>query len=676
MKVAALLFLTVVTCGFIRAAETGPLVVERHGLAVAAEGVPDDLRRDLAEVIDLQLTLVEDTTPTAPLADDLAFFVRKELLRLGLPDAAVTWDIAGGRVVLTIAAGSRAGVGATDFPGATAATPEELRAMLLRPTRERTGQRDRRLPFVAAEIRQGAELVRRLLQSRGHLAAAVAEPDFSTAPDGSTDITVRVTEGPRSTFGPVVVRGPLPPEAASARDDAAAIEGEAFSEVRMEEIRARVQSKCTAAGRFGAVVTAAAHPSPGGGAVPVVLSVEPGPVFSIRTLDIAEDFSRGARRLIEAAFRPAEGDVWSTEALDLMQRRVMDSGVLSAVDTEPVRIAGDDAGLALRITGREAPRRTLAVFGGYETLRGPILGVEWRHVNILDTGNTLRLRAGWEAGGPEGSLRWIDPAILGSRWTSDTELAALHATAWNYTHDSLRLRSALSRQFTRQFAASLFVAASADSAGGGGLTPEELGPSSYQTWSAGLLASLDRRDSPVVPHRGWFTSAEVEMGNADVPFVRSRLRFSWYRPVTDRFRVAFNWQAAAVHVPDGIRRLPIDQRVFNGGASTVRSFGERDLGPRSDGGTPLGGAVMHALNAEASWTLLTNLELAVFADTGSLSQESGHPFAVPDDLRHAVGAGLRYALPVGPLRLDYGFNPSRRAGEPRGAFHATFGFPF
>ena len=676
MKAAALLCLMLMACRLARATETGPLVVERHGLAVAAEGVPDDLRRDLHDVIDLQLTLVEDTAPSAPLADDLAFFVRKELLRLGLPDAAVAWDIRTGRIVLTIAAGDRSRVGATSFPGASAATPEELRAMLLRPTRERTGLRDRRLPFVAAEIRQGAELVRRLLQSRGHLAATVADPVFSTAPDGSTDIALSITEGPRSTFGPVIVRGHLPPEAASARDDAAAIEGESLSEVRMEEIRARVQSKCTAAGRFGAVVTASAQPSPSGGAVPVVLSVEPGPVFSVRSLDIAEDFSRGARRLIEAAFRPAEGEVWSIAALDLMQRRVMDSGVLSAVDTEPVRLAGDDSGLALRITGREAPRRTLAVYGGYETLRGPILGVEWRHVNLLDTGNTLRARAGWEAGGPEGSLRWIDPAIFGSRWTSDTELAALHATAWNYTHDSLRLRSALSRQFTRQFAASVFVAASVDSAGGGGLTPDELGPSSYQTWSTGLLASLDRRDSPVVPHRGWFTSAEIEAGNADVPFVRSRLRFSWYRPVTDRFRVALNWQAAAVHVPDGIRRLPIDQRVFNGGSSTVRSFGERDLGPRSDGGTPLGGAVMHAFNAEASWTLLTNLELAVFGDAGSLSQESGHPFAVPDDLRYAVGAGLRYALPVGPLRLDYGFNPSRRSDEPRGAFHATFGFPF
>ncbi len=41
-----------------------------------------------------------------------------------------------------------------------------------------------------------------------------------------------------------------------------------------------------------------------------------------------------------------------------------------------------------------------------------------------------------------------------------------------------------------------------------------------------------------------------------------------------------------------------------------------------------------------------------------------------------IGAGLRYNLPVGPLRVDYGVNPSPRANEDFGAFHLSFGFAF
>jgi outer membrane translocation and assembly module TamA len=85
---------------------------------------------------------------------------------------------------------------------------------------------------------------------------------------------------------------------------------------------------------------------------------------------------------------------------------------------------------------------------------------------------------------------------------------------------------------------------------------------------------------------------------------------------------------------------------------------------------------MQAANAEISWEFLPNLEAALFADAGSLSQSTS-PFPdFPDDLRYAIGLGLRYALPVGPLRLDYGLNPDRRDGEPSGAFHATFGYAF
>jgi outer membrane protein insertion porin family len=45
-------------------------------------------------------------------------------------------------------------------------------------------------------------------------------------------------------------------------------------------------------------------------------------------------------------------------------------------------------------------------------------------------------------------------------------------------------------------------------------------------------------------------------------------------------------------------------------------------------------------------------------------------------MRYAVGAGLRYRLPVGPIRLDYGVNPDPRADEDFGAFHFSFGFAF
>jgi len=62
------------------------------------------------------------------------------------------------------------------------------------------------------------------------------------------------------------------------------------------------------------------------------------------------------------------------------------------------------------------------------------------------------------------------------------------------------------------------------------------------------------------------------------------------------------------------------------------------------------------LNAEFTFPIYRGLEGATFVDAGNLTDWDMAGFS---DLRYAVGLGLRYKLPVGPLRLDYGLNPSR-----------------
>ena len=119
--------------------------------------------------------------------------------------------------------------------------------------------------------------------------------------------------------------------------------------------------------------------------------------------------------------------------------------------------------------------------------------------------------------------------------------------------------------------------------------------------------------------------------------------------------------------------LPIDVRFFNGGGTTVRSFAERQLGPKDSGGNPLGGDIYTVANVEYTFPITGGLQGAVFVDAGSLKNDD-----VPgsDEMRYAVGAGLRYKLPIGPLRIDYGINPNPRAQEDFGAFHFSFGFAF
>src|SRR6185503_5417776 len=97
-------------------------------------------------------------------------------------------------------------------------------------------------------------------------------------------------------------------------------------------------------------------------------------------------------------------------------------------------------------------------------------------------------------------------------------------------------------------------------------------------------------------------------------------------------------------------QLPIQERFFNGGESTVRSFRESHLGPRSPNGDPEGGEFRNIFNVETRFPLFGPLQGALFVDAGNVGRKvEDYGFR---DMRYAVGAGLRFALPIGPLRVD------------------------
>ena len=187
---------------------------------------------------------------------------------------------------------------------------------------------------------------------------------------------------------------------------------------------------------------------------------------------------------------------------------------------------------------------------------------------------------------------------------------------------------------------------------------------------------------------------------SDIEFVRGTVRVGYYIPfgpkplapgvVEDNtgsglqrwFRqssLAFGARAGIIHSlttsgADEATAIPIDERFFNGGGNTVRSFGERDLGPHDRKGHPIGGEFFTIFNIEYTVPIFGELEGALFTDAGNLLPTAEEPGL--DDMRYALGVGLRYKLPIGPVRLDYGVNPNPQNGEDFGAFHFSFGFAF
>jgi len=191
----------------------------------------------------------------------------------------------------------------------------------------------------------------------------------------------------------------------------------------------------------------------------------------------------------------------------------------------------------------------------------------------------------------------------------------------------------------------------------------------------------DRRDSLRNPTRGNFVTTSLEVADkhwgSEVNFVSLFNQTSYYTPVRGGV-IATSARVGWKQPYGGDIELPISERYFAGGSTTLRGFQQNEAGPLS------GGQLMTIGNIEYRVPVpilrLKNIRGAVFYDTGNVFERPAD-FDVTE-FTHSVGAGLRYITPIGPIRVDFGLNlnpkqnPTRAVPDRRFAFFFTLGHPF
>jgi outer membrane protein insertion porin family len=192
----------------------------------------------------------------------------------------------------------------------------------------------------------------------------------------------------------------------------------------------------------------------------------------------------------------------------------------------------------------------------------------------------------------------------------------------------------------------------------------------------------DTRDNHLDPERGFFTS--TDLGVTTKPGSNNYVSFysqnSYYRRLSQSLMTAFSLRVGLAQPFGGDVELPISERFFAGGGSSLRGFDTDYAGPLDPvTNKPLGGNALLIGSAELRIPLLRFIHLAGFYDTGNV-------FPTPGDIRlpdfsHTVGMGLRIKTPFGPLRADYGYNVNlpadlQQRGLTRGHLFVTVGQPF
>lgn len=189
----------------------------------------------------------------------------------------------------------------------------------------------------------------------------------------------------------------------------------------------------------------------------------------------------------------------------------------------------------------------------------------------------------------------------------------------------------------------------------------------------------DTRDNLFLPTRGMKNQVSVEYAGGflgfDRDFWKLHSRNSIYFPLPYKTILRFTGQVGVVDTHGDSEEVSIFERFFLGGANTIRGFDFRDVGPKDELGEPIGGRSMIAGSAEYSFPIVTKVRGAFFYDVGNVYTDFGQ-FDL-NDLRQGVGVGVRLELPIGPVRLDWGYPIDRdEFTEEKGRFDFNIGYSF
>lgn len=585
-------------------------------------------------------------------------------------------------------------------------------------------------------IRRDRDIIRSRMADLGFRSARVTARTDTKPQSQDLALVFKVEEGPRAIVADVTFTGNTVFAANELRKNLALKDGDAFSPSKARETTRNIK---TYYGEQGFLETAAPY---------TIVDIAPDRVLLQYNLTegmraiVAEIAVTGQTKTREAsirrffAFKP--GDVLTPALIRRTQRDLYATGAFSevAIRHEPVAGSTPDARkVTVQVT--EA-RPLLMIYGiGFSTDEGPRGLLQLTDTNLFGRANSISLRTRDSFREQLLQLTYTDLRVFSSDWAAtlsafydrntnlrtfiqrklvtggtapnngpgfgiDRFVAFLQAERKFSDITSLRFRYSFetSKLFNVQDIPLEEIARNA--------TAIRLG-----LFSAGL--TRDTRNSALNPTQGQLVSLEHSVaarpfgGNeAFNKFFANYQRYFELSPETPLLRdtvlafagrlglaAPFNIRGSGANgtITEADRQLPISQRFFAGGATTLRGFRFEEAGPQGileprnadelPTLVPLGGDAMVVLNFELRYPLTKQLRLVPFYDFGNVFRKVSDISL--SGMTHTIGLGLRLNTPIGPVGIDYGYllNPPSFTSatgivlrQPQGVIHIRFGQTF
>lgn len=524
-------------------------------------------------------------------------------------------------------------------------------------------------------LRVDLQLLENAYHNNGYINVQIGEPVVEINREaGAIIITIPITrEGEQFKVGRVQLSGDQVFREEELRQRVRLTPGEIYSR---EAVRRDIQALTEAYADRGyafADVTPTVSIDAAARAVHLSFATRPGPKVYIGRIDIIGN-ERTRDQVIRRELRLDEGELYSATRLQRSRQRLINLQYFEEVKIDTRRRGEEDLmDLQVEVTERSTGQFTAGV--GFSSIENVVFTASVSQSNLFGRGQSISAGVRIGSLSQDFVLDFQEPYLFGRPINAGV---SLFRRSFDFnTFDSRRTGTSLTLgralgEYARLSATYTYEILEIDDleADASELLRQQEGTS--QTSSITPRIVWDSRDNQFDPSQGSVQSFEVTgagLGGTN-RFYRVIGSSTWYFPLPEGL-TGFVRGRFGLGAGYGGKALPASERFFLGGATTIRGFEFRDIGPKDARGDPLGGTSFLQFNLEVGRSFGRILRLVAFFDAGNVYTQ-GNQFDF-GDLRRSAGVGFRLITPVGPIRLDYGFKLDRRRGESIGALGFLLG---
>jgi outer membrane protein insertion porin family len=591
------------------------------------------------------------------------------------------------RVVFTVNEGVRGAISQIRFEGNAHINQRTLRKQMKTRGRtliyfvDKTGRLDE------VQLEQDLDKIREYYQNHGFIDVEIREVRKDRTQKGPMIITIVISEGPQYHVRKLTVSGYQNTTEAKIYALLKMKEGSVYSPKQLRDDAKALADAYGSGGYVDLVITPEGTPA-GPALIDVHYTIEEGTRSFVNRVNI-EGNTRTKDKVIRREVLVAPGDVFNTVRVDTTKKRLDNLGYFAKVETYPEET--DIPGRKdLTILVQEKRTGSLSFGGGFSTVDKLVGFAELTQGNFdlfhwpsfTGGGQKFRLRIQYGTERKDFILAITEPYFLDRRLSLGGQVFYNEANYLSSFYDQrnygflFEMRKPINAYmygtlgYTLQDVDIFNVASSA---------PEFIQEQKGSFVESKIFSSLvfDSRDNPLLSRRGQRVTFSPYVAGGflggDTQIYGLDLEGSQYFHLPKDLILLLNGEVATVSQWGSGDQVPIFERLFLGGSNNLRGFPFREIGPKENG-EPTGGQSMWRTTVELTFPIIEKARGALFYDMGFVNSDAwsfGFNHTASD-----IGIGIRLDLPIGPLRLDYGYPVMRDGYNGGGHFNFNVGYQF